>query len=531
MELSKLSLLVNANVPIIALESPTAERNSILGYILHDCCKPIEIPCYFWNIGQQVIKEVASADNGSGITLKPYENFQPQADSRLEVLDHVINCEHSGIWIIKDLHPWLGGSDVSHQMVGHVENAFHELLIPKTIFGNVLIKRIILLGQNIQLVPQLWDLIPLVEDPLPTATQISEEIDRYLSGIQKRFNKAGSKQKVKIDLSPEDKEGLVKAASGLPIESIRSGLRLIVREHFCIDELSAERLDEYKAEKLKHLNLEVLSKMDIPTFGGLYLLKADIEQTAKLFTPRARELNLPMPKGFLLTGMPGTGKTFAAKVVAKTWKMRLISVDWGSIYGGIVGQSESNLRRLLKLAEACSPCILFFDEIEKAFAGNETSASDGGLSQRLGNKILTWMQEKTSPVFIIGACNRIDKLPLELTRIGRFDKIYSVGLPTLTERQQILDLHLAKYSSELFSETPPETRLIASESELFSGAELAGMVDQAAIAAFTEDSLISTPSLLRQRRLIKPLAERNSARLEEMQTWASQYGQPASSLN
>lgn len=530
MKLSQLPLLIGSNFPVVALESPLPERMAILEHILRTCGLPNNLPCLVWNVGQAVLKEVRLTENGTGIKLHSFDAFKPQMDSRIDVLNFMMGYTTSVVFILENLHPWLAGSGTAWQIVSQVTNVFYDFLNDKE-----RTKRLILLGQDIQLHSSLIGIIPLVENSLPDAEAIAATVDIYTKALKTSIesNSAG-KHNLIINLSAQEQENLTRAASGLTLEEIRAGLRLIAREHWRFDGTTPALMGQYKAEKLKHFNLEFISHPDIPTFGGLDLLRQEMICTQKLFSPEARKYNLPIPKGVLLAGPPGTGKTLTAKVIAQMWNMPMVPVDWGSLYGGVVGESEQNLRRILAIAEACAPCLLYLDDLDKGLGGHDTN-NDGGISRRMAGKFLTWMQEKSSAVYVVATVNRIDALPAELTRVGRFDAIYFIDLPNSLERQQIFELHLKKYDNELVGEnrliTMQDLRLLAAETQDCSGAEIAGLVDTAARDAFYEDrpNKITVADLLRCRRSFKPLAEREAARIEAMRDWASRSAKPASS--
>jgi SpoVK/Ycf46/Vps4 family AAA+-type ATPase len=260
--------------------------------------------------------------------------------------------------------------------------------------------------------------------------------------------------------------------------------------------------------------------------GGLANLKAWLKIRKQAFTQKARDFGLPAPRGLLLVGMPGCGKSLAAKACAANFGVPLIRFDVGAVFGGLVGQSEANMRLAIQTAEAIGRCVLWIDEIEKAFAGLGSSGqTDSGVSARVFGSFITWMQEKSAPVFIIATCNKIESLPPELTRKGRFDEVFFVDVPSAAEREEILKIHIAKRGRD-----PKQFQLqdCVTASEQFSGAELEEAVISALYTAFDRGTELS--DLYIQGAIMKttPLAKSRANDLGIMRNWANNYAVNAS---
>ena len=255
-------------------------------------------------------------------------------------------------------------------------------------------------------------------------------------------------------------------------------------------------------------------------------MKDWLKKRQQAFTARAREYGLPLPKGILLIGIPGTGKSLTAKCVGSMWQMPLLRLDVGKIFGGLVGSSEENIRKVIKTAEAIAPAILWLDELEKGFSGTGSSnMSDGGTTSRVFGTFITWLQEKTTPVFVIATANNVQQLPPELLRKGRFDEIFFCDLPQREERKQIIGIHLAKKkrSPENF-----DLDKIADATPDFSGAEIETAVVAAMYDAFDAESEVSTERLLQSVSEIVPLSVTMREVIESMRDWARTRARPAS---
>ena len=244
-----------------------------------------------------------------------------------------------------------------------------------------------------------------------------------------------------------------------------------------------------------------------------------MDRRKNAFSESAREYGLEYPRGILMLGLPGTGKSLAAKAVSSNWKLPLLRLDMGKIFAGIVGQSEDNMRAALQMAETISPCILWVDEIEKALSGLQSSGqSDGGATARVIGTFLTWMQEKTAPVFVLATANHIDMLPPELLRKGRMDEIFFVDLPTEIERFEILNIHLNKRDREgLFNEK--DVMGLAKICKGFTGAELEEAIKEALFRAFSEQRELNTDDIQDAIKATMPLSTTMYDAIQSTRKW------------
>ncbi|MBD2451976.1 AAA family ATPase [Nostoc sp. FACHB-152] len=354
--------------------------------------------------------------------------------------------------------------------------------------------------------------------PLPTAPQIQEHLDSYLQYL----GESAQEQQVKftVSLTVAERESLARAALGLTLEEISDFLRLTVKERLSrngitIDATVTPLAVQYKTRLLSQMGIELGKPATIP-FGGLDLLREWLNRRRRLFTQEARLLHLPQPKGVLLAGVPGTGKTLLAKNIANILNLPLLQLDIASLLGSLVGESEGNVKRALKTAEAIAPCVLWVDEIEKALSG---SGDTSGVSQRILGSILTFMSECTAGVFVVATCNDISALPPELKRKGRFDENFFVDPPTEPERAQILSIHLHRFGIAIEDEY---LEAVAANTAKFSGAELETLAAEAALLAFDEGrpQQVTLGDLEACRQTITPLAVQDAAAVERMREWA-----------
>jgi SpoVK/Ycf46/Vps4 family AAA+-type ATPase len=257
---------------------------------------------------------------------------------------------------------------------------------------------------------------------------------------------------------------------------------------------------------------------NISDIGGLDNLKDWLLRRGGAFSERARQYGLPHPKGLLLVGIQGTGKSLTAKAIAHHWHLPLLRLDVGRLFSGLVGESESRTRQMIDLSEALAPCVLWIDEIDKAFAGVD-SRGDAGTTSRVFGTFITWMAEKKTPVFVVATANNIQALPPEILRKGRFDEIFFVGLPTQEERKAIFDVHLSRLRPHNLKQYDSDR--LAYETPDFSGAEIEQTLVEAMHLGFSQNRDFTTDDILEAASQTVPLARTAKEQIEFLQNWAA----------
>ncbi|QLE52588.1 AAA family ATPase (plasmid) [Nostoc sp. C057] len=514
MKLSNLLSTLDSQIPIAAVDILSPDEATIIQWLTTEANNKLSSPVFFWNLGVSTLEQCLIAADG-GLVFKPVAEYKkpPQADPLLYVFDYIANFSGNGVFILGDIHPFIAKNSpqLSWEILSKIKNLYHRLKPTD--------KRIVLLGQNIQLHESLVRLIPYCEVPLPSIDQILLHINSYLHDLQQSARE--QELTFTVTLENAEFETLSRAALGLTLEEISDFLRLTVKENLTNDGVVVDadfipKAVEYKTRLLSQMGIE-LGKPATIAFGGLDLLREWLMRRRRLFTQEARSLSLPQPKGVLLAGPPGTGKSHCAKNIASILNLPLLQLDIASLLGSLVGESEGNVRRALKTAEAIAPCVLFVDEVEKALSGQGDTS---GVSQRILGTLLTFMAECTAGVFIVATCNDPSALPSEFKRKGRFDESFFVDLPTEPERVQILAIHLQRFGIHLESEY---LEAIAANTAKFSGAELETLASEAALLAFDEGrpQQVTLTDLETCRQTITPLAIQDAAAVERMQVWAS----------
>jgi hypothetical protein len=383
-------------------------------------------------------------------------------------------------------------------------------------------RTLIMLGVRCPLPPEMEKEVTVLEYALPTRADLALLMESLLAGAQASASSHG----VTV-ASPSDsvRERSIEAALGLTHFEAENAfaLSLVARQSLDPDLIA----DEKSATVRKSGVLEVVAvQQGLDQVGGMGALKEWLEKRQRAFSQRAREFGLPAPRGVILIGVPGSGKSLLAKCVASSWRLPLLRLDVGRLFGSLVGESEGNLRRALALAEAVSPVVLWIDEIEKGFSGVASSnRSDGGTSARVFGHFLTWMQEKRAPVFVVATANLIEQLPPEFLRKGRFDEIFFVDLPTAPEREEILHIHLSRRQREF---TTAETRELARMADGYTGAELEESLVAGLFDAFHDGERPLRPAdVAVALQATTPLSVTMGEEIKALRNWARHRARPA----
>lgn len=376
--------------------------------------------------------------------------------------------------------------------------------------------------------------ITIIDFPLPDRVEVKQIISTFINSYR---NTPG----VVINVDNELLERYVDASIGLTRLEIENCLSRALVSDRCLDENDLKDILNEKKQIIRKTGiLEYIdTKLNLKDVGGLSTLKKWLELRSHCFEVKAKQFGVQPPKGVLLTGVPGCGKSLTAKCVASAWNMPLLRLDMGKIFQGIVGSSEANMRLALKTAEAISPCILWIDEIEKGLAGTSGGGGDGGTSTRVFGKLLTWMQEKTSPVFVFATANNINGLPPELLRKGRFDEIFFVDFPSTEERKKILEIHISKLGRNLQKFDLNRLAKLSGEDKfgkdvILAGAELEAWVSDSLIEAFYRrikgdpNADLEMSDFETTINRIVPMGQMRKEEFQKLRSWANENAVSAS---
>ena len=434
----------------------------------------------------------------------------------LKALEFIEKYSEPSIFVLIDFHIYFGER-------GRVPD-FHVIRklrdVASSLKQSSKPKNVVFVSPSLVLPNDLQKDVTIVDFELPSF----EEIKSVLEEMMAANRQSG---RIVIDLKGDDSERLAKAALGLTLQEAENTFARAMVEDGRLDISDVEVVLEEKQQIIKKTEILEFIKSDfnMDDVGGLENLKRWLMRRNKSWLGSAQRYCIPAPKGVLITGVPGCGKSLIVKAISAMWQLPLLRLDIGKIFSGVVGSSEENMRQAIKTAEAIAPSILWIDEIEKGFS-SIGSSGDSGTSSRVFGTFLTWMQEKTKPVFVAATANNIQYLPPELLRKGRFDEIFFVDLPTRRERMDIFQLHLKRRLKDPDVVVNLEFRepILAKLAELtegFVGAEIEQAVISALFEAFSEDRNIQLEDFVKAVQNTVPLSVTQAEQILAIREWAN----------
>ncbi|HAH19284.1 MAG: ATPase [Omnitrophica WOR_2 bacterium GWF2_43_52] len=492
----EIDVLVRARYPLIYLVS--WEETRIIER-LRDMAERRQKKLFLWSITRGIFKLEDVSSKVDEATRDP-----------INALSYIEKYPDPALFVFLDFHSFLNDQTIirkARDLVSNLKDTYETLIIISPVLT----------------VPvELEKEFVVVDYDMPYYEEMTELLDEIIQVVSKT-------PEVTIDLTPDTKERLAKAALGLTRSEAENAFAraIVIDKKLDVNDID-KILDEKKQAIRKSKLLEYYElREEFSNVGGVDCLKDWLSKRGIAFTQKAQEFGLPQPKGIMLLGVQGCGKSLTAKAVSGLWKLPLLRLDIGAVFSGIVGSSEENMRRAIKLAEALAPIVLWIDEIEKGLSGVQSSTfSDAGTSARVFSTFLTWLQEKTAAVFVIATANNIQQLPPELLRKGRFDEIFFVDLPTQDERKEIFGIHIKKRKRDA---ARFDVELLAKESEGFSGAEIEQAVIAAMYDAFLEKKDIDSEGIIRSIKQSVPLSVTMKENIEDLRAWAKYRARPASS--
>lgn len=489
---TELETLIRARYPILYII--TSEEMRVQNAVV-EIAKKRQKKVFEWSYSTGIVP--------AGTSIQSQKSRSAATKDPLMALDQVIEQVEPAIFVFKDFHPFLTKNNFAvvrklKEIALHLKNSF---------------KTILLVSPVMEIPTELDKEVTVLNYPLPSREDLSELLDKIIADV-KQF------KQVKIDLDDAGRERLLQAALGLTLgEAENVFAKIIVKD----ERLTGDDVSEVFAEKQQIIRKSGLLEYyatdeNFSRVGGLTVLKDWLNKRAVAFTSEARDFGLPPPKGILLLGVQGCGKSLCAKAVSNLWQLPLLRFDMGRMFGSLVGSSEENVRRAIAVAESIAPTVLWVDEIDKAFVGSQSSGTtDGGTTARVFGTFLTWLSEKTAPVFVVTTANDVSQLPPELLRKGRLDEIFYVDLPSEAERTDIFRIHLAKRGRDPEKFDLPS---LVEASKDFSGAEIEEAIISALYDAFYEKQELATGHVLAGLRQTVPLAKTMAEKVNAQRNWA-----------
>jgi hypothetical protein len=497
---TELETLIRARYPILYILS--SEEMRVQDLVL-DIARKRQKKVFEWSYSTGIVP--------AGTSIQSQKHRNAATKDPLMALDQVIEQVEPAIFIFKDFHPFLTKNNFAitrklKEIALHLKNSF---------------KTILLVSPVLEIPAELEKEITLLNHPLPSRDDLSALLDKIITDV-KDFHQ------IKVDLDDAGRERLLQAALGLTLGEAENVFAKIIVQG---ERLSSDDVNEVFAEKQQIIRKSGLLEYyatdeNFANVGGLGVLKDWLSKRAVAFTHEARSFGLPFPKGILMLGVQGCGKSLCAKAVSNLWQLPLLRFDMGRMFGSLVGSSEENVRRAIAVAESVAPAILWVDEIDKAFAGSQGSgATDGGTTARVFGTFLTWLSEKTAPVFVVATANDISQLPPELLRKGRLDEIFFVDLPSPEERKEIFRIHVTKRGRDA---AKFDLAALAGASAEFSGAEIEESINSALYDAFYTKQELTTEQVQVALAETVPLAKTMDEQINRLRSWAEGRARNAS---
>jgi SpoVK/Ycf46/Vps4 family AAA+-type ATPase len=499
----ELDILVRAKYPILYIVSWEEKR---IEQVLRQVAETRRKKLYGWTLTDGI----HALDGYRGMVKDP-TTCQP-----LRALDAIAASQESAIFVLKDFHPFLddqhplGDQPVIVRRLRDITSNLRNS--PKTL---------VILSPLLRFPPELEKDITVLDYALPTRDELEGSLERVIRSVREYGG-------TRLELTQEMREKVISAAQGLTCTEAENAFAksLVMTRSLDLNVIVAEKKQIIRRSQI----LEYFeAEEDLSYVGGMALLKDWLAKRSLALSERARQFGLPTPKGLLLLGVQGAGKSLVAKAIASQWQLPLLRLDLGRMFSWLVGSSEHNMRNALRMAESVSPCLLWLDELEKGLAGIASShLSDAGTTARVFGSFLTWMQEKTAPVFVVATSNDISILPPEALRKGRFDEIFFIDLPALDERREIFAIHLSRRGRD-----PQNFNLgrLARHSESFSGAEIEQAVISGLYDAFDAGRELIDQDILENLANSVPLSHTMEYQVNDLRNWARTHARPASPIN
>ncbi len=526
----RLKVLINSNTPIVAVE--TVEEARVLD-LVRQTCADLNLPLFEWSIADGLIRSIASpqarteekrrsmlADFASVISNDslaqavpdPATSSGPILNTRepAGVLAHIESLTTDGVFVLKDFHRHMDDAIV----VRRLRDAAQQFATTR--------RALLLTGPAIPFPPELEKEVEYLDFPLPDRARLRAIVDETFARLSKTYKLKRTADGGALDQMAANLCGLTED------EAERAVSQGLVTRYALCPEIVTDVLEAKKDILRRTGMLEFVdATVNMSAIGGLENLKRWLAKRRGTFDDAARQFGLEPPRGVVIMGVQGCGKSMCARAIAGDWKLPLTKFDTSAIYDKYIGETEKRIQKLFRVAEQLAPVVLWIDELEKVFAGSgpDSASVDAGVSARLLGSFLSWMQDRKSPVFVAATCNNVTVLPPELMRKGRFDEIFFVDLPNTAERKAIFSLHLAKRKRN-----PQEfdlDRLVAA-AKGYSGAEIEATVQSAMYAAYAAKKPMSTETVLEEIKATVPLSATRAEDIEQLREWALKRAVPAS---
>jgi ATP-dependent 26S proteasome regulatory subunit len=518
--LERMKILLSSSTPIVVME--TAEEMRAVR-LVRAACSSLNLATFEWSIASGLVRcgsEVGELVPEAGFSANPghdqsgaqalYNSKEPaQALSNLEAMSL------EAAFVLKDFHRHMDDPVV----VRRLRDVGQKFSTNR--------RTVIITAPSITIPAELRSLVEFLELPLPDKLRLRQIIDEMTVRVGKTRTLKRTLDSAGLDAMANNLRGLTEE------EAERAASQAIVSRYGVTTETVTDVLQAKKELLRRSGMLEFIdvtgndASENLAAVGGLDNLKRWLGQRRGTWEDAAREFGLEPPRGAIILGVQGCGKSMCARAIAGEWKLPLVKFDTAAIYDKYIGETEKRIQKVFRVAEGLAPCVFWIDELEKVFAGSgpDSASVDAGVSSRILAAFLSWMQDRKAPVFVAATCNNVTVLPPELIRKGRFDELFFVDLPNRVERKQIFAIHLMRRKRN-----PAEFDLdrVAAAAKGYSGAEIEAAVQTALYAAFSTKQVVSTQGLLDALKATVPLSITRSEEIEELRAWARLRAVPAS---
>jgi ATP-dependent 26S proteasome regulatory subunit len=514
--LERLKILLNSSTPIVVMETVEEMRAVRL---VRAACSSLNLATFEWSIASGLVRcgrdfgepvpelghPASRGDIQDSVAQALYNSKEPaQALSNLEAMSL------DAAFVLKDFHRHMDDPVVVRRLrdVGQKFSANR--------------RTVIITAPSITIPPELGSLVEFLELPLPDLQRLRQIIDETSVRV-------GKTRTLKRNLDPAGLDAMANNLRGLTEEEAERATSQAIVTRYGVTRETVTDVLEAKKELLRHSGmLEFIDPSgNLGDVGGLENLKLWLAQRRGTWEDAARDFGLEPPRGVIILGVQGCGKSMCARAIAGEWKLPLVKFDAAAIFDKYIGETEKRIQKVFRVAEGLAPCVFWIDELEKIFAGSgpDSASVDAGVSSRILAAFLSWMQDRKAPVFVAATCNNVTVLPPELMRKGRFDELFFVDLPNQLERKQVFAIHLARRKRN-----PSEFDLdrVAAAAQGYSGAEIDAAVQTSLYAAFSSKQAVNTQGLLDALKSTVPLSTTRSEEVQALRAWAKRRAVPAS---
>lgn len=523
--LDRLKVLIDSSTPIVVMETVEEVRAVRM---VRAACSALNLAAFEWTIASGLARSGSNPATpaietgafppggyrGDAVT-ELVENAKALYDSRepAKMLANLEGISIEAAFILKDLQRHMDDPVV----VRRLRDVGQKFATNR--------RTVILTAPKISIPPELASLVEFLELPLPDRSRLRQIIDEVLVRISKTHTLQRRLEPGGLDAMAENLRGLTEE------EAERAISQALVARYALCPETVTDVLEAKKALLKRSEMLDFVEVSDtLSSVGGLDNLKRFLAQRRGSWEEPAREFGLDPPRGVIILGVQGCGKSMCARAIAGEWQLPLVKFDTAAVYDKYIGETEKRIQKVFQVAEGLAPCVLWIDELEKVFAGSgpDSASADAGVSSRLLASFLSWMQDRKAPVFVAATCNNVSALPPELIRKGRFDELFFVDLPNQTERKQIFAIQLSKRKRN-----PAEFNLdqAAAAARGYSGSEIESVVQTALYGAYSQKQQLVTQHLLEAIKATVPLSTTRAEEIEALREWAEKRAVPASSGN